>query len=70
MTRHVPLAVALVVAVFVTGVLCAQSGATDASTITFLAGCGAVWGALAGWLLRRLVPAARTRPSGKNGASK
>ncbi|MFD8705873.1 hypothetical protein ACFV1W_25260 [Kitasatospora sp. NPDC059648] len=69
MTRRLPLALGLAVAVLVAGTLCAQSGATDAPTITYLGACGAVWGALAGWLLRRLVPATRTRPA-KNGASK
>ncbi len=69
MTRHVPFALGLVVAVLVTGVLCAQTGAADASTITYLAACGAVWGALAGWLLRRLTPVPRPRPTTEDGAS-
>ncbi|MFF2751131.1 hypothetical protein ACFVVA_37045 [Kitasatospora sp. NPDC058048] len=69
MTRLAPVALALVVAVLVTVTLYAQTGAADTPTITYLAACGTMWGALAGWLLRRLVPALRPRSTDGNGAS-
>ncbi|MGW2255141.1 hypothetical protein ACWCXH_33890 [Kitasatospora sp. NPDC001660] len=60
MTQHAPLALVLVVAALATALLCARTGADDAPTVTYLTFYRGAWGALAGWLLRHLMPAGRS----------